>query len=61
MGRKRLQQDNLILSTKLMMNEWLIAETSCLETATVTNLHYQLSYQLKTKSSSIPYVYNVME
>lgn len=44
-----------------MNDEWLIAETSCLETATVTNLHYQLSYQLKTKSSSIPYVYNVME
>lgn len=27
MGRKRLQQDNLILSTKLMMNEWRMANS----------------------------------
>ena len=27
MGRKRLQQDNLSLSTKLMMNEWRMANS----------------------------------
>lgn len=50
MGRKRLQQDNLILSTKLMMNEWRMANSWNVMFRDCHGDKFTLSTQLPTQN-----------